>query len=237
MASRTAGTGAPQGPRAVAPKFFSRDDGSGMPSLEESDPFIYAHHAKRWVVMAGKLVPELSKIPLKDGSNRVAYAADGSVRFADTQAMLQDRRFRIIPPEMGTLATADGSKTYMQVVDTIPEGKKEVKSAHISAWETAHAGSSTTEVDEEGMAEWLQSLVDAGAIAPCPPHRARELLESTKSLLGKAELKLSVGKTSDGGRVAQLKAQIAVLEKVAAKGHAVKAKTATVQFNTEKEKA
>lgn len=207
MAHRTEGTGAPTGARAFVPKFFSRDDGSGLPNLEQSKPFIFAHHRKRWTIIDGRLVPDLSKIPLVAGANRVSYASDGSVRFADTQAKLQDRQFKILAPELGP----DG--TYLQELDTLPSGASNPVVTYITAWETAHVGSSTTEIDEKGYADWLESLVTDGHIAPCTRHRVTELLSAAKGLLGSAEQRLAKGKGGTEGRVELLRAHVAVLER------------------------
>lgn len=211
MATRTKPEPSPQDTttqREVVPEFFSTDTGEGVPVIDPSPRFIFAHHRKRWYVLAGRLVPELTKIPLVAGSNRVALAPDGRVRFADTQAMLQDRHFKMIP-----YSAAPNGRTYLQEVDTLVGNQ--IRPAVITVWETAHAGEGRTSLDEDAFAKWLESLVTRGIIAPCTPHRIGEMVEATRQALAKAELRLSSGKASSNTRVEALRAELAVLEKAA----------------------
>lgn len=213
------------GQREYVPEFFSTDTGEGLPEIDPSPGFIYAHHRKRWCVINGEIVPELSKIPLVSGCNRVIRAPDGRYRFADTQAMFQDRHFKLIQP-----TKAPNGRSYLQEVDTMADGR--VVRAVISVWETAHAGEKHTSWDFAGYVDWLKSLVKDGVIAPITPHRASEMLSAAKSLLSKAELRLSAGRTNSPDRVEGLRAEVAALEKVAKlERRTVETKESTVELD------
>jgi hypothetical protein len=205
------------GPKRVTPAFFSRDDGTGLPTIDASKPYILAHHPNRWMVMDGRLVPSPSAFRLVDGCNRVRVAPDGRVHFADAQAKLQDAGFRLIPYEHGP-----GGESYLQEVDTRPDGRSAVVKATISVWETAHAGDSNTELDEKAYADWLEELVKTNRIAACQPHVARRMLASAQASLADAEEKKAAGKLTDHGRIDALKLEIQVLSKAAGKGDKVK---------------
>lgn len=212
----------PSGHEEMLPEFFSSDNGEGLPTIDASPPFIYMHHRKRWTVICGKLVPDLSKIPLVSGCNRVLLAPDGRYRFADTQAMFQDRHFKIIQPAM-----APNGRSYLRKVNTVQSGK--VVRAVISVWETAHAGEAHTEWDLNGYAAWLESLVEKGVIAPITPHRAAEMATRVRTALATAELRVASGKASSTVRVDALKVELAALEKAAkATRTAAKAEDASV---------
>jgi len=196
------------GATKVVPKFFSRDIGGGLPHLDRSPPYILAHHPNRYMVMAGKLVPSPSRIPLVDGVNRVRIASDGRIRFADAQSRLQDAHFKLIPYEMGP----DG-ESYIQEVDSRPDGREAIAKTTISVWETAYAGDSSTEVDTAGYAEWLESLVTRGHLPACPTHQVARMLTTARAALKDAEQKQGQNKLSDLTRIEALRAEVAVLEK------------------------
>jgi hypothetical protein len=210
------------GNKRASVEFFAKDDGTGLPFLEASPKFIFAHHPKRWVVMAGKLVPSLSKIPLVDGSNQVSVAPNGAIKFNLTRSKFHDAGFKIIGHEL-----APDGETYLQDVDTRPGGGSNAGVAFISVWEEAHAGSSETVCDEEAYVEWLEGLVTGGHIAPCQPHVAAQMLERSKTALRDAEYKLLSGKLSDLGRVDALKLEVEVLAAVAGKGAKASARKST----------
>lgn len=194
----------------LVPQFFSTDSGVGLPVIDPAPAFVYAHHRRRWTVRDGKIVPELAKIPLVSGCNRVLRAADGRIRFADTAAKFQERHWKIIPLEL-----APNGRSYLRQVDTL-QGSKVVK-ATISCWETAHAGEAHTELDEPALVAWLESLVAKGHIAPITKHRAAEMLAAARSQLARAEHRVSTGKAASSERVEALRKEVAALEQ-AAKG-------------------
>lgn len=212
--------------REVVPEFFSTDTGEGVPTIDPSPAFIFAHHRKRWYVLAGRLVPELTKIPLVAGSNRVSLAQDGRVRFADTQAMLQDRHFRVIP-----YSAAPNGRSYLQQVDTLVGSQ--IRPAVITVWETAHAGENRTAWDMDAYAKWLESLVSRGMIAPCTPHRIAEMLEAARTALAKAEHRMAAGKSTSSERVEALKAELAVLEKAAQATRGAKVQARDLELDLE----
>lgn len=228
MAKRTDTQAQPSGPREVVPDFFSKDNGEGVATIAPSAPFIYAHHRKRWAVIDGRVVPELSKIPLVSGSNRVLITPDKRVRFADTQAMFQDRQFKLVPHDK-----APNGRTYLQEVDTLHDGK--VVPAVISVWETAHAGEEHLSFDASGYADWLEKLVADGTIPAITPHRAREKLAAARALLSKANIKVGQNKGVSTDRMDALKAEVAAWEKVvkatAATGARVQGRAASVDLS------
>lgn len=207
MATRTDSESAPKGPREVVPQFYSNDNGIGYPLIDPAPQYIWAHHRRRWTVVDGRVVPELAKIPLTSGCNRVLRTADGRIKFADTQAFLQDRHWKIIPH-----TAAPNGRTYLLAVDTLV-GERDIRPAVISCFEIAHAGESRTEWDLPAYADWLERLVDTGVITPITPHRAAEKLTAAKTALSKAELKLAKGQASSGERVDALKAEVAAWTK------------------------
>jgi len=210
MAERSSPTPADKnGTRELIPEFFSTDNGVGLPMVDPSPPFVYFHHRRRFVVLLGKVVPELAKIPLVSGCNRVVKATDGRIRFADTQAKFQERHWKMIPPDL-----APNGRTYLQEVDTLQRNGNTAK-AVISCWETAHAGEAHTAWDMEAYVAWLESLVTKGHIAAITPHRAGEMLSAAKSALSKAEHRLSAGKCASPERVEALRLEVAALEKAA----------------------
>jgi hypothetical protein len=221
MAERTdpaaAGAATPAN-KKVTPAFFSRDTGATLPYLDRSAPYILAHHPKRYMVMDGRLVPSPSQIALVDGVNRVRVAADGRIYFSDTQAKLQDRGFKLIPFEKGP-----GGESYLQEIDTRPDGREVVTKATISVWQTAFAGSDRAESDEAGYATWLEELVAEGFLPKCPVHVANAMLQTARSQLQEAEQQRAQGKLSDATRIDALTVDVAVLEKAAGKPQAAKA--------------
>lgn len=230
MAKRTETPATTQGtgPREVVPEFFSKDNGEGVATIQPSPPFIFAHHRKRWMVIDGRVVPELTKIPLVSGSNRVLVAPDGRVRFADTQAMLQDRQFRLVPHNK-----APNGRSYLREVDTMVDGR--IVNAVISSWDTAHAGEEHVSFDAAGYADWLEKLVADGDIAPITPHRAREKLEAVRALLSKAMIKVGQNKGVSTERIDALRAEVVAWEKVtkadAPKGAKVAARITDVDLS------
>lgn len=214
MATRTsAATASDSGSRKIAPEFFSRQDGSSLPHIEDSSPYILAHNPKRYMVMSGRLVPSPSRVPLVDAADRVRVAPDGRIHFADKAAKLQDSGFCLIPYELGP-----GGESYIQEIDTRPNGGKNTARAVISVWERAYPGETKTVTDEDGYALWLDELVQKGHLPACPPHVAQRMLDTASGALRDAEEKRAAGKLSDLTRIDALKNEIAVLEKAAGKG-------------------
>lgn len=197
---------------------YSRPDGQSLPALDPSPNYFLAHHRARWVVMAGRVIPSLSRFPLQPGVNGVEVGREGRVQTSKLRTSLTDRGFVLIPQEKGP------GGNYVDVVDTLPPNWSQTAKAHISAWETPYGGSSSTEVDEAAYAEWCEGLVKSGLIAPIEPFVARKMLDAATSALRDSEQRRAANKLSDHSRIDSLKGEIEVLKVAAQKRGAPVAK-------------
>lgn len=185
------------GPAAneVLPQFFTQDRGEQLPAIEASPMFVFTHHRKRWTILDGRVVPDLSKFPLTSGVNRVFVdPKTGRIKMEDAEAALKTRGHQIIP-----FSAAPNGRTYLQQVTTMLHGKP--ATAVISVWDTAHAGESSTSFDVKGYADWLESLVKRGIIAPITPHRAAEELKRVREGISRIVNRAMTGKASNAERL------------------------------------
>jgi len=174
------------------------------------------------MVMDGKLVPQLGKLPLLGGVNRVEVAPDGRIRFAAARARLEEGGRIPVP-----YSWAPDGVSYLRQVETRPDGSRTVQTAHISCWETVHAGDPLPTCDEARYAEWLSSLVTSGKLPACPPHLARRMLEKTTEHLEEAEAVSALKGGTATVRARKLRIKAEVLEKAAGRGARVSSKTTT----------
>lgn len=212
------GTATPSTGVAYTPEFATRDLGLGHPWIDPTPPFILVYSPQRWMVMDGRLVPSLSKCPLLPGVNRVEIDRDGRIRFAATRARLEEEGRMAIPYDW-----APDGESYLTTVETRPNGSQTIRTAHLTVWDTCHAGDRIPSPDERGYSLWLEGLVKSGKLPSCPPHHARRMLERASEHLEEAEAKSA----SHGGRATvrakQLRVVVTTLTKAAGKGPKVKA--------------
>jgi len=205
--------GAIQG-HSIAPDLFSREDGPAPPAVEVRPMFIYAFHPRRWMVLAGKLVPGLRQVALVPGVERVWMDEERRIHFADTRAKLEENGWKLIPHHL-----APDGVSYVQVLQTKPVDSNQILETHLTVWETAYPGLPDTESDLDGYTAWLEGLVEAGTIPPCPAYVAGRMLERTRQLLTVAEARVAKGATGLSHRVEVLRVHVKVLEAaVKAKG-------------------
>lgn len=170
----------PAGAKRRAPSIASRETGANHPFVEVSPPYQLAFHPDRWVVMAGRLIPSLSRVAFIAGVNHVEQSKDGSFRTARTRGELEDRGYRLIPYEW-----APDGESYLYSFDTRPNGSREPRETWATVWETATSGARETSPDEDGYAEWCVSLVDSGRLPVCALDVARRMLERARGRLEK----------------------------------------------------
>jgi len=206
---------------SYTPEFATRDLGLGHPWIDATPAYILVYSPQRWMVMDGRLVPMLSKLPLLAGVNRIEIDKDKRIRFASTRAKLEEEGRIPIPYEWGP-----GGDSYLTTVETRPNGSQTIRTAYVSVWETCHAGDRIPAPDETGYSKWLAGLVTSGKLPGCPPHLARRLLERATEHLEEAEA-LSA---KHGGRATirarQLLIQVDALTKASGRGAKAKARSA-----------
>lgn len=156
--------------------------GARHPFIDPTPAFYWTFHSERWSVIAGRLIPALSKLPLVDGVNMVSVSKDGAVRFAATRAKLEEEGRTLVP-----WAWAPDGVSYLRCLDTRPEGGKQVVEAWISVWESADVGGRETTSDEEGYAKWVESLVTSGKLPACTVNVARRLRDRARGRWEKAK--------------------------------------------------
>lgn len=181
MAKRTNTTTTGAAAKRRTPEMATQAAGTAHPFIDATPQFLWTYHPERWAVIAGKLVPSLQKVPLLAGVNRVEIDPAGRVRFAAARARLEEEGRTVIPYEW-----APDGESYLQCLDTRPEGKKDVHEAWISVFEEATVGGANTSPDDEAYAEWLDGLVKAGKLPPCDVNTARRLLDKSTERLEKA---------------------------------------------------
>lgn len=211
MASRTESTPKAGGKRA--PEFASQQTGATHPLVEVRAPYILTHHPGRWAVLAGRLVPQLGKLPLVAGVERIEVErATGRIRMAAARAKLEEEGRIVIPYEW-----APDGVSYLQCVATKPG--RDVQETWLSVFESAHLGDGQTSTDIDAYAEWLESLVTSGKIPACQPHVIDRMLDSVRERLAvaSAELAKSGGQGPIARRVELLTEQLKVLESHASK--------------------
>lgn len=212
-------------PTAFTPAFATQDHGLGHPWVDPAPPFILVYSPQRYMVLAGKVVPSLSRMPLIAGVNRVDVDRDGRIRFAAARARLEEEGRIPIPYEWGPKGDS-----YLQTVETRPNGSAAIHTAHITVFETCHAGDRDVTPDEKAYAGWLAGLVKAGKLPPCPPHLARRMLEKAQERFEEAEAMSAKHGGRSTVRAGQLKEHLGPLRKLAGKGAKVAAAPASLDL-------
>ena len=215
-------------PNRVTADFATTDKGTILPFLDVRPEFVLLYNQRRWMVMHGKLVPSLHVMPLEAGVNGILRDRKGRVRFAKARARLEEAGRILIPYEWGP----DG-ESYMQVIETRPNGGSNVAKTYISIWETGAPGDNEVYTDDEAYAAWAASLVTSGKVPPCPPQLARRMLEKTQQKLAREEAVAEKGGAGSGA--AKLRAHVyrdncKILTKAASSPRRVKGKSATTEL-------
>ena len=134
------------------PNIGGRQTGSAAaPRVPPAAPFYFAWHPMVWHVMAGRVVPRLRTVHLSLGVNGVDIDRAGRPvpQLAVMQA--QEAGWTILPWDVD----GAGKPAYLYRADN---------GGWVSRWERLFPGSAETVADEEGYAEWCDSLVQRGII-------------------------------------------------------------------------
>lgn len=205
MAKRTE----PAAARSRTPVMATSERGATHPKIDVMPPYYLVFSPERWAVVAGKLVPALSKAPLVDGVNGVSVARNGGVRFANAQSRLeQEGRFKI-PWDW-----APDGESYLQVLDTKPNGVGDPQETWISVFESASLGSASIASNTKSYVAWLGELMAAGKIPACPLHVAEDKLSVSIKALEEARAKAAKlgGHGRASIRVEALEREVAALQ-------------------------
>ncbi len=195
---------APQGSTVCIPDEVSTVRG-GYPTIDEKPMFRYAHSPSRWRVLAGRVVPALSKIPLTPGSQRVRREKDGKLQTDDHRVSLERMGLVLIPFKAGP------GGSYLRQIEAKNSKAASPYKTYLSAWETASIGSAELEVDEEALASWLTSLVEDGIIDPPSPQVLAAKVKSVERRVRRAHsAPVSRGMILSSDR--ELEAELAVWE-------------------------
>lgn len=178
----------------------------GYPTGLPQPAFRYGHLPSRWRVLAGKVVPALSKIPLTAGSQHVQKAENGALSTNRQRTTLLDRGFTLIPFDV-----APNGESYVDKFQTRPP-ESSVQTSYCSCFETTVIGSDSLEVDEEALADWLEGLVAKGIIAKPAPSVLRKKAMSVRKRLAKAEGEVAHGQGAKALYVEELKQELAAWE-------------------------
>lgn len=164
---------------AVTPEVATNNRADVLPFVRTTGrQFVYAWRADQWLVMAGKLVPALRPIRLQPGVDGVGQDKAGRITFGVARQKLEMDGWNLLAHNLGP------GGSYLRATKVDPTGGKGMIRTHYhSAWETCHKGSTTITTDEAGYVEWLQSLITAGEIDPCPAHVATKMLDEARASL------------------------------------------------------
>lgn len=212
--------------RSVVPDEVQTTRG-GYPLGEPAPAFRYAHLPTRWRVLSGRVVPALSKIPMSAGSQHVQTAANGKLNTNRQRTTLEDRGFTLIPYN----AAPDGV-SYLRAFETRPP-EEVVSTSYCSCFEEPVIGSGTLEIDEEGLADWLSSLVASGMVAKPAPSVLRQKAMSVRKRLAKAEGEVAHGQGAKALYVQELKAELAAWEQALADQPKLRAQTVVPDLDDE----
>ena len=160
-------TPAPQAPAAAGgwTPNFAEETRANLPRLPATPPRLLMAHPERWTVMQGHVIPLMGSLKLQAGVNRVKQTADGRFQKLEAEAALEEQGWRVIPADID----GPGTSYIRQVAPGV----------FLSRWERAYPGSTHTDVDEVGYAEWCRSLIDRGVVAPPAPY-VLELLRAKR---------------------------------------------------------
>lgn len=181
----------------------------GYPTCEPSPAFRYAHHAARWRVIRGKVVPDLSRIPLTPGSQHVQNRKDGKLDTSRQRSTLEDRDFTLIGYQSGP-----HGKSYIVSFDT--KHKDKISTSYCSVFETPVIGSPRLRLDQGALVDWLESLVTSGKIAPPDAQLLEARAVETRERLASAQSKVATGQGALSLLVEALKVELAAWEKALA---------------------
>lgn len=160
--------------RSTIPEFATSGGATTLPTVPPSPPFLYAWHPAAWVVLAGQLVPRLSKRLLQPGVNNVSRDKDGRWHIGAMRTHAEARGWKLIE-----LHHAPDGESYIHPVDV------RYGVAHLGPFESAFPGTDVIRADLEGYAAWLQKLISDGVITPCPPYVAERLADEKRVQLGR----------------------------------------------------
>jgi len=210
MAQRTEPS-TPSAGKRRAPEMATQVAGSTHPAIDEYAPFYLVFHPDRWVVINGRLVPSLQKLPLMAGVNGIDVEKGGRIRFAAARTRLEEEGRRVVPWEW-----APDGESYLQCLDTRPGGGKEIKETWISVFETANIGARETSPNEDEYAEWLEGLVKSGRLPACPIDTARRMLDKARERWQKslAEANKNGGAGPAAIRAEMIKAEVEALQAI-----------------------
>jgi hypothetical protein len=186
--------------RAFSPPFANHSTGATHPFCEVMSPFVLAHNPIRWMVQGGRLIPALHKITLEQGVNHIQKDREGRISFARARTKLNEEGRTVIPYEWGP-----NGESYVQVVDTRPQGKQTVRETYLYFSETAALGDTRIIFDEDAYSEWAHGLVTSGKLAPCPPYIAQRIADKLAKSLEDNEARASKG--GEGSGAAKLRAR------------------------------
>lgn len=212
-----------RGPALYVPDELVSERG-GYPTCEPRPAFRYAHSPSRWRVLDGRVVPDLSKIPLSAGSQHFETSAGGKVKTSRQKASLEERGLVLIPYS----AASGGS--YVVSFETKPANSA-VSTTYCSVFEQPSIGSEELELDAPALADWLSSLVSSGTIAPPAATVLRRRAKETRERLASAQSKVSTGQGALSMLVEELQVELAAWEKALAQLPKVRAQTAVLDLD------
>lgn len=181
----------------------------GYPTVEPMPAFRYAHAATRWRVLKGKVVPDLSRIPLSPGSQHVLNKEGGKIDTTMHKASLEARELKLIDYKAGP-----NGRTYVSVFDT--KHKNRVTKSYCSVFETPIIGSPSLRLNTAALADWLESLVTSGLIAPPDAQILEARATEVRERLASAQSKVASGQGALSLLCDELKAELAAWEKALA---------------------
>lgn len=197
----------------------------GYPTCEPRPAFRYAHSPSRWRVLDGRVVPDLSKIPLSPGSQHFENSSGGKVKVSRQKASLEERGLVLIP-----YAAAPGGTSYVVSFET-KLANSGVTTSYCSVFETPSIGSDELELDSAALADWLASLVSSGTIAPPAATVLRRRAKETRERLASAQSKVSTGQGALSMLVEELQVELAAWEQALAALPKVRAQTAVLDLD------
>jgi len=206
--AKNLGSNAPSSAKLFVPDELVSVRG-GYPTVEPMPAFRYAHSPSRWRVLKGKVVPDLSRIPLSPGSQHVLNRADGKVDTSKQRSTLEDRGLTLISYNAGP-----NGQTYVISFDT--KHKNKVQTSYCSVFETPVIGSPSLRFNASALADWLEGLVTSGLIAPPDAQILEARATETRERLASAQSKVATGQGALSLLVDELKVELAAWEKALA---------------------
>lgn len=193
-----------RGPASYVPDEFVTVRG-GYPTCDPVPAFRYAHSASRWRVLDGRVVPDLSKIPLLAGCQYVEKMAGEKLKTSRQKASLEERHFTIVP-----YGAAPDRVSYMVAFET--RHKDEIHQSYCSVFETPIIGSPRLRLDRQALADWLAGLVASGLIASPDEEILQARASETRERLASAEAKVHAGQGALALLVEELKVELRAWE-------------------------